>query len=845
MSNKINIIKQTEGTVYANKGKELTLRLLVSTQDHAPYIVEWRKDGVSVPAEQIEDKTNFLYIKDFQPEQAGVYTARVKLQENQLEYVDSQPITVIRIPWIAPEDQSDTYMEKRLGEELRVFATAQVEEGYNKAVIWYKNHIQLSPDKILDDNVRVPRVGYEDFGNYTCKVFVREDARAHYWISPVVVEQNHKAPVIKLSEQYPDSITVPEDAPLELNVLVDSDNKVDPITYAWVHDGRLVPGEYTRTLHKSHVTKEDAGIWRLEVSQADTMIYSKDCKVIVGDHAFLRISKQPLTDNVPAGGVSHFSVDFVTSYPDAKIQWYKKSNTDPEFQPIVDATEKVLVVPALPTNNETKYKAKITYGRNLSVETEEASLLVGEAIAITITDQPVAIENARVGASKSLICRATSNYPHFKLDYQWYKDEVLLVGQNKEALHFSSIAKVDEGTYKCAVSTGVQNHRIIKESNSVRVSVDDSKASLTITVQPKSVKVRSGGKWLIKVEATTNDVLPLVYRWFKDGKDISNGVENLNHYGEDHAQIESSGVYTCKVIAGIGAHRNSKTTDPVNVIISDDPEVVPNDLLITKQPIDKTAKYNEQIVLHAQGTTSIGVTPHYQWYKDGQPLPGENHEALVISHVKPSDVGTYTAKISAAEQVLETDPAHVTLLPHENINIISHPVDVVAKEGKDAKDIVLEATADHVDEAKQVTYQWHRIHDGKDTIIQNATQKKYVVPKDQVSKASNEGTYYAEIKDDAGHVKQTEKIRVVFTTATIKGYVHPIPWRNTSFQWQGYWVMDEIQRCIKEGLDWLTDFEHTKYPKEVETIAAALHVYNNTHVLESRNGYLIDGTQLF
>ena len=57
--------------------------------------------------------------------------------------------------------------------------------------------------------------------------------------------------------------------------------------------------------------------------------------------------------------------------------------------------------------------------------------------------------------------------------------------------------------------------------------------------------------------------------------------------------------------------------------------------------------------------------------------------------------------------------------------------------------------------------------------------------------------------------------------------------------------MDEIDRCNNEGLNWLEDFEHTKYPEEIETIAASLHHYSNTHVLESRNGYLVDGTQLF
>ena len=249
-------------------------------------------------------------------------------------------------------------------------------------------------------------------------------------------------------------------------------------------------------------------------------------------------------------------------------------------------------------------------------------------------------------------------------------------------------------------------------------------------------------------------------------------------------------------------------------------------------------------MLHAEASTTIGVKPSYQWMKDGEVVPGATSNVLVIEHAKPSDVGTYHAVIQAAEKIVKTDPAVISMAPHTNINILKHPVDVVAKEGQ-AQDIKLEAHAEHIDDEKEVQWQWRKIQDGKDTPIRGATEKVYTIPKAQISKNNHQATYYAEIKDDEGHVKLSEKVRVVFTTATLKRYVHPIPWRRTSFQYQGYWVMDEIDRCNNEGLNWLEDFEHTKYPEEIETIAASLHHYSNTHVLESRNGYLVDGTQLF
>lgn len=847
MSNKINVLHQTMGPVYASVGHELVLKLVVSTADFKDYIVEWKLNGQSVPAEQITEPDQSLYIAAMESNQFGTYSARVKLKENPQEYVDIKPILVERRIFIAPQDQSPTYIYKRLGEELDIFATPFIEDGHRPAYIWYKNHVLLSGDKTLDNvSVHVDRVGYEDFGNYTCKVFVEDDARSFYWINPVVVEQNTDAPKIHIEEHYPDEITVPEDGRLDLEVTVRSDDATRPLSYVWIHNGKMVVEQNGTAMIIPHVTKEDAGIWRLEVQQAETTVYSKDCKVKVEGRSFFRITQQPSTLNVSEGALGLFRVDYATNYSPVKIQWFIKKNGEQEFSPIVGETGKELhIIPAKRDLNQARYKAKLTYGNNQSVYTDEAELLVGAALTIQITQQPQQIQNVRVGSAQTLTCRATTNYEHFKLDYQWYKDNNLIPNKNTPNLHFSSISKFDEGQYKCVVSMGIQNHRITAESNIAQVTVDASQSTLNITVQPKAVKVRSGGQWALTIEAESNDALPVRYRWFKDGEDLfPSGIEQRNVYGEDHAQLSSTGVYTCRVSAGFGDHRVSKMSEAVRVLVTDDQTIVPNDLQITTHPQSDQVNYNERIMLHAQAQTTIGVKPSYQWYKDGKVIPGATSDVLVIEHAKPSDAGQYKAVITAAERTIETNPAVITMNPHTNINILKHPVDVVAKEGQD-KDIALVAHAVNIDDSKAVRWKWHKVQGGQDTVIANANDRVYTIPKDQISKQAHEATYYAEVSDDEGHVAHTEKVRVVFTTATLKRYVHPIPWRRTSFQYQGYWVLDEIDRCNREGLNWLEDFAHTKYPDEIETIAASLHHYSNTDVLESRNGYLIDGTQLF
>ena len=847
MSNKINVLHQTEGPVYGSVGRPLLLKIVVSTADFKDFIAEWKLNGVNVPAEQISDADQSLYIEEMRENQFGTYTCHIKLKDEPQVGVDIKPILVQRRFFIAPQDQSPTYIKKRIGEELTLFATPAIELGQHPEFQWYRNHIPVEPEKIEDNRtVHIARVGLIDFGNYTCRVTVRGEPASQYWINPIIVEKNDTPPVIHLNEEYPSSITVAEDSAVHLNVLVTSDDKVSPIEYTWIHNGRIVIEENGNSLAIPHIRKDQEGIWRLEVKQGDTTVYSKDCHIEVDSQPFFRITRQPQTLNVSGGALGLFSVDYRTNYSPVKIQWYRKKNAENEFTPIVGETNKDLhITPATTELNRARYKARITYGTDQYRDSEEAELLVGQALTIRITKQPQALRNVRVSSSQTITFEAETNYEHYRLDYQWYKDDELMPGKTSNVLHFSSIKKTDEGQYKCIASMGISGHRITAESSPAQVTVDNSKASLTITKQPTGATIRTGGSWSISVEANSNDALPIRYRWFKDGQDLfPQGVEQKNVYGEDHAQPDSTGVYTCRVSVGFGDHRASQMSHPARVLISDNVEIVPNDLQVTAHPHDNDVKYNQRVILTARSQNSIGLKPHIQWKKDGVAIHGANSETLVIEHAKPSDAGTYTAEITAAEKTVTTNPAVVTVAEHSNINILKHPVDVVAKEGQ-TNDIVLEAHAEHADGETEVSYQWHKIKDGVDTEIRDATNKTLVIPHAQISKQAHQATYYAEIKEENGHVKHSEKVRVVFTTAKLKRYVHPIPWRRTSFQYQGYWVMDEIDRCNREGLNWLEDFTHTKYPDEIETIAASLHHYSNTHVLESRNGYLVDGTQLF
>ena len=71
-------------------------------------------------------------------------------------------------------------------------------------------------------------------------------------------------------------------------------------------------------------------------------------------------------------------------------------------------------------------------------------------------------------------------------------------------------------------------------------------------------------------------------------------------------------------------------------------------------------------------------------------------------------------------------------------------------------------------------------------------------------------------------------------------YVHPIPWRKTSFIYIGWWVFDEIVKFNEAGLEWRHRevYSTSKYAKDLETIAAAEEKYSDCTCMESRNGFM-------
>ena len=65
--------------------------------------------------------------------------------------------------------------------------------------------------------------------------------------------------------------------------------------------------------------------------------------------------------------------------------------------------------------------------------------------------------------------------------------------------------------------------------------------------------------------------------------------------------------------------------------------------------------------------------PTYQWYKDGEPIPGAKLPYLYVPEASPEDRGSYTCVASNDQDVEESSPGLV-IIPGMSTSIISSNV---------------------------------------------------------------------------------------------------------------------------------------------------------------------------
>lgn len=359
------------------------------------------------------------------------------------------------------------------------------------------------------------------------------------------------------------------------------------------------------------------------------------------------------------------------------------------------------------------------------------------------------------------------------------------------------------------------------------------------------------------VEAVGGAAIPsnMTYTWTKDNKPHENTAQTLS---VANAVADNAGAYKVSV----------RDVDSGEEVTSDAFRMEETTLVVTTQePSHFYVPTKTDVDLHATIKYSGGKAPsdnygiHYQWTKDGQELGIQ--EKLTIQDFSNNDNGVYTVKVWG-ENEASADSASVKVM------LASMRVErdlTASKTVAMGKPIILpfKASEDILGDSSgmpslTIKYNWYLQREGqaKPTLIGGETGEALegfsIMPDGHLYKeratVDDHASFWCIAKlfqnisgttvEVAAKTSTKCAMTVVDSLHKMWRYVHPIPWRRTSFIYIGWWIYDEIVKFNEAGLEWRERdvYSRSKYARDLETIAAAEEEYSNCTCMESRNGFM-------
>lgn len=253
-----------------------------------------------------------------------------------------------------------------------------------------------------------------------------------------------------------------------------------------------------------------------------------------------------------------------------------------------------------------------------------------------------------------------------------------------------------------------------------------------VTRQPVAQTVCDGGRaeFCVQAEGTP----PLSYQWYRNGQPIPGATAECLVI--DPVRPGDAGTYHVVV----SNQCDSVPSDAVPLVV----QVVP---VITGQPVGQTVCEGRRVefCVQASGTPPLS----YQWYRNGQPIPGATAECLAIDPARPGDAGTYHAVVSNACGSVASDA--VPLVVRVPPVIIGEPVDMTVGVGRLAIFCVDATGSEGFQWYRRFGSDWLPLQDGGNR--RGSTERCLTI---NPAAASDAGDYRVEVRNSCGAVLSRE-----------------------------------------------------------------------------------------
>ncbi|MEY2879243.1 MAG: hypothetical protein RLZZ15_1623 [Verrucomicrobiota bacterium] len=246
------------------------------------------------------------------------------------------------------------------------------------------------------------------------------------------------APVLA---QSPASRTITVGDPWSLSVVATG---TGPFTYQWFKDGAPLTGATAETLVVVRATLDDAGAYRVEVSNAGGTARSAVATIAVLAVEFPSapvITRQPGPQLALVGGAATFDV-VARAVPTPTFQWRRDGVALP------GATQATLLLLPVLASDAAAYDVVVSNSAGSATSSLAPLALATAPVTPVVTRQPASI-TAAAGRGVSFTA-AGSGVP--LPTFQWRKDGAPIAGATFDTLAFPALTTAQAGTYTVTLS---------------------------------------------------------------------------------------------------------------------------------------------------------------------------------------------------------------------------------------------------------------------------------------------------------------------------------------------------------------------------------------------------------
>jgi probable HAF family extracellular repeat protein len=206
--------------------------------------------------------------------------------------------------------------------------------------------------------------------------------------------------------------------------------------------------------------------------------------------------------------------------------------------------------------------------------------------------------------------------------------------------------------FPSAVAIDPSGHVWIADEGKVVREGAIATAAPGLTALPDSAPVTGGSVATLSVNVGASG--PLTYQWYDNGAALADGGKISGSATADlsvaNVQAGDQGTYRLIVSDSAGA---ISVTVPMMVV-----GPVP---VITSQPTAQTVLAGATVTFNVAVTS--GLTPTFQWEKDGQAISGATSSSYTLASVSAADIDAYSVIVTNASGSVTSDPARLVVNP--------------------------------------------------------------------------------------------------------------------------------------------------------------------------------------